>query len=95
MSDAPASSPAVVRLPALFSSLFPTAERIVELDVASVDQMLDALDARWPGMRDRLCDSTPSIRRHINVFIDGKRASLDTPIGPGTDVFIVTAISGG
>ena len=94
-NDAPAQLPAVVRLPVLFSSLFPTAERIVELNVTSVDQMFDALDARWPGMRDRLCDSTPSIRRHINVFIGGKRATLGTPIAPGADVFIVTAISGG
>jgi molybdopterin converting factor small subunit len=63
--------------------------------VDTVDEMMDALDARWPGMRDRLCDSTPAIRRHINVFVDGRRASLDTRLAPGTDVFIVTAISGG
>jgi molybdopterin converting factor small subunit len=94
-NDAPSPSPAVVRLPVLFASLFPTAERVVELNVKSVDELFDALDARWPGMRDRLCDSSPSIRRHINVFIEGKRATLETPISPGTDVFIVTAISGG
>ena len=40
----------------------------------TVDEVIDALDARWPGMRDRLCDSTPAMRRHINVFVDGKRA---------------------
>ena len=57
--------------------------------------MLDALDARWPGMRDRICDSTPAIRRHINVFVDGSGAKLDTPLAPGADVFILTAISGG
>jgi hypothetical protein len=46
-------------------------------------------------MRDRLCDSTPAVRRHINVFVDGERATLETRIAPGTDVFIMTAISGG
>ena len=46
-------------------------------------------------MRDRLCDSTPAIRQHINIFIDGERARLDTRIEPGTEVFILTAISGG
>ena len=55
----------------------------------------DALDARWPGMRDRLCDSRPAIRRHINVFVDGEKAALDTPLAPGTEVIIMTAISGG
>jgi molybdopterin converting factor small subunit len=57
--------------------------------------MIDALDAEWPGMRDRICDSTPAIRRHMNVFVDGKRANLDTLLSPGAEVFVLTAISGG
>jgi molybdopterin converting factor small subunit len=96
LNEAPlASPPVLVRLPVLFASLFPTAERQVELSVGTVEEMINALDARWPGMRDRLCDSTPAIRRHINVFVEGRRASLDTPLTPGADVFIITAISGG
>jgi hypothetical protein len=46
-------------------------------------------------MRDCLCDSTPAVRRHINIFVEGKRATLDTHLAPGADVFILTAISGG
>jgi sulfur-carrier protein len=93
--DALASAPVLVRLPVLFANLFPDAERRVELSVETVDQMINALDSRWPGMRDRLCDSTPAIRRHINVFVEGRRASLETRLSPGADVFIITAISGG
>jgi molybdopterin synthase sulfur carrier subunit len=89
------SAPVQVRLPALFAGLFPTAERRVELWVETVNEMMDELDTRWPGMRDCLCDSTPAIRRHINVFVGGRRATLDTHLAPGTDVFILTAISGG
>ena len=69
--------------------------REVELSAASVREAIDALDARWPGMRDRVCDSRPAIRRHINVFVDGDKATLDTPLAPGTEVIIMTAISGG
>ena len=87
--------PVLVRLPFLFASLFPTAERRVELPVGTVGEMIAALDARWPGMRDCLCDSTPAVRRHINIFVEGKRATLDTRLAPGADVFILTAISGG
>ncbi|QZO02270.1 MoaD/ThiS family protein [Chenggangzhangella methanolivorans] len=57
--------------------------------------MVDALDARWPGMRDRICDSRPAIRRHMNVFVDGKRARLDAKLLPGAEVVILTAVSGG
>ena len=89
------SAPVLVRLPILFASLFPEAERRVEISAQTVGEMIDGLDSRWPGMRDRLCDSTPAIRRHINVFVDGRRATLATRLAPGADVFILTAISGG
>ncbi|RXF74410.1 MoaD/ThiS family protein [Hansschlegelia zhihuaiae] len=99
MSTAPAlraeAAPAVVRLAPLLVTLFPEAERIVEIEASTVDEMVNALEARWPGMRDRICDSRPAIRRHMNVFVDGRRAKLDTPLKPGADVFILTAISGG
>jgi sulfur-carrier protein len=88
-------APVVVRLPPALLNLFPAAERRLEVEAATVGEVMAALDARWPGMRDRLCDSRPAIRRHINVFVDGRRASLETPLAPGTEVFILTAISGG
>ena len=87
--------PVRVRLPPLLVSLFPGAERNVELSAATVAEMIDALEARWPGMRDRICDSTPAVRRHINIVVAGRRATLTTELAPGADVFILTAISGG
>jgi molybdopterin synthase sulfur carrier subunit len=89
------STPVVVVLPPVLLRLFPAAEKRVEVAVATVGEVIDHLDARWPGMRDRLCDSTPRIRRHINVFVDGRRTTLATRLAPGTEVFVITAISGG
>lgn len=85
----------LVRLPPHLVVLFPGAERRVALSARTVAEMVDRLDALWPGMRERICDETPAIRRHINVFVEGRRASLATPIAPGADVFVLTAISGG
>lgn len=93
--DATAAATISVRLPGVLVDLFPGSTRSVEMSAATVDEMMNELDMRWPGMRDRLCDSRPSIRKHINVFIDGERASLDTRTAPGTEVFVLTAISGG
>jgi sulfur-carrier protein len=84
-----------VTLPAALVRLFPGSSRRVELSAATVDEMMDALESRWPGMRDRLCDSTPSIRRHIIVFVAGERANLKTRLTPGAEALIVTAMSGG
>lgn len=61
----------------------------------SVADVIAELDRRWPGMRDRLCDTTPRVRRHINIFVDGERATLDTPLRDGVKVYVLTAISGG
>ncbi|GAA2844868.1 molybdopterin synthase subunit MoaD [Aminobacter aminovorans] len=85
----------VVRLPAVLVDLFPGAVRRVDVPATTVRDMVDQLDKRWPGMRDRICDSRPSIRKHLNVFVEGERATLKTKLRPGVEVFVLTAISGG
>jgi predicted phage tail protein len=86
---------ASVTLTPALTRLFPGCPTRLDLAAASVAELLDALDARWPGMRDRLADSTPRIRRNVNVFVDGERAALGTQLGPSAQIFIVTAITGG
>ncbi|HEX4368682.1 MAG TPA: MoaD/ThiS family protein [Rhodopila sp.] len=85
----------VVVLPAVLMRLFPGCERAVTVAAGNVGAMIEALDARWPGMGDRIRDSTPRVRRHINIFVDGERATLETPLADGVEVFVMTAISGG
>lgn len=84
-----------VRLPAALRALFPGAPERAEVEAATVDAAIGALDCRWPGMRDRLCDSTPAIRRHINIFVAGEKAMLETPLSPGTEVIVLLAMRGG
>jgi molybdopterin converting factor small subunit len=84
-----------VSLPQALLRLFPGAEDRVEVCAGSVGEAIAALEDRWPGMRDRLCDSRPAIRRHLNVFVDGERASLETKLAEGAEILVVTAVSGG
>lgn len=94
----PAAESAVtvsVVLPRALLTLFPDTPSQVDVPARTVAEMFDALEARWPGMRDRLCDTTPAVRRHINVFVDGRRAKLDTALRDGLKVYVLTAISGG
>lgn len=88
-------TPVIVRLPGVLVDLFPGAPRRVEMRVETVREMVDELDRQWPGMRDRICDSRPAIRKHMNVFVEGERATLKTRLRPGVEVFVLTAISGG
>jgi molybdopterin converting factor small subunit len=91
----PAACAVTVRLPRALTNLFRQAKPVVEVPASTVSDMIDELDARWPGMRDRLCDSSPAVRRHINVFVEGRHATLQTRLRPGSEVTILTAISGG
>jgi len=93
--SSPALPRVVVTLPAALVNLFPGSVRRVEVSATTVGDVIDALDSRWPGMHDRICDSTPRIRRHINVFVEGERATLQTRLAPGAEMMVMTAISGG
>ena len=95
MRDAPPAATVSVTLPPALTALFPGAPMSLALEAADIGAVLDGLEARWPGMRDRLCDSRPAIRRHIQLFVDGSRAGLGTRLRPGSDVVFLTAVSGG
>jgi sulfur-carrier protein len=86
---------ATVHLPATLPSMYADLPRSVDVDAATVDEAIDRLEARWPGLRDRLCQEGPALRPHINVYVDRERAALDTPIADGTRVDVIAAISGG
>jgi molybdopterin converting factor small subunit len=85
---------ATIVLPRSLVALFPGAERGVALDADTVAGAIDSLDAQWPGMRDRLRDEI-GLRPHINVFVDGDRATLEEPLTAGSFVHIIPAVSGG
>lgn len=86
---------ATVLLPRSLLALFPGVEKRHEVTGATVAEILTGLDASVPGMRDRLVEAGPRLRRHINVFVDGSPADLTTPVGAGATVHVIPAVSGG
>jgi molybdopterin synthase sulfur carrier subunit len=84
-----------VHLPRTLAPLFPDLPRQIEIDAPTVNEAIDELEARWPGVRDRLCEPGPAIRPHIHFYVDKERAALDTPLAPDSRVDVIAAISGG
>ena len=84
-----------VILPRSLVSLIPGTSRSTEVEATTVAQAIDRLDERTPGLRNRIVDSGPMIRTHINVFVDGELAALDTPLGPNATIHVIPAVSGG
>jgi MoaD family protein len=65
----------------------------------SVAGVLDNLNERFPGLKDRVCEDDGEIRRFVNVFVNGKNVrTLDgaaTPVKPGDEIGIIPAMAGG
>lgn len=65
----------------------------------SVRDLIEDLERRYPGIRERICDESGEVRRFVNVFVGDEDirflAGLDTPVEEGTQVSIIPAVAGG
>ena len=84
-----------VILPRSLVALIPGTERSTTIEASTVEDALARLDEKTPGLRNRLVDSGPAIREHINIYVDGDRAALDTSLRPDSTIHIIPAVSGG
>jgi sulfur-carrier protein len=71
----------------------------IEQGCATVREALDALALRSPGIVDRVLDEQGRVRRHVNVFADDadirQEQGLDTPLRPGSRLYLLASVSGG
>jgi len=61
--------------------------------------LINALEAAYPGLKERLCDEQGEVRRFINIYINQEdirfQKGVNTVLKSGDDVSIVPAIAGG
>jgi molybdopterin converting factor small subunit len=86
---------AELHLPPMLPPLFPGLPRQLEVEAATVDEAIERLNEKWPGLRDRLVEPGPALRPHINVYVDRERGGLDSSLEPASRVDVIAAISGG
>ncbi len=71
----------------------------VEVEGATIGEVLANLDAAHPGFKDRLFDENGGLRRFVNVFLadDDVRYldGVDTAVNDGAEVSIIPAVAGG
>jgi molybdopterin converting factor small subunit len=84
-----------VWIPSLLRPLTAGRETL-EVAGATVGEVVADLDARFPGLRARLCDGD-RLKPGITVAVDGQmaRAGLAEPVGAASEVHFVPSISGG
>jgi sulfur-carrier protein len=70
--------------------------REVEADGATLRELLDDLDRRFPGIRFRVIDEQDAIRPHIKIFVNREQArDLESRLAPRDEILVVAALSGG
>ena len=89
---------ATVRIPTPLRKLTEGKEE-VSARGATIGQVIDDLEANYPGIKARICDDQGQVRRFVNIFANDEDirflANLDTPVGDQDEVSIVPAIAGG
>jgi sulfur-carrier protein len=65
----------------------------------TVGEVLDALYAQHAELRDRVAGEDGTLRRFVNVFLDGEDIrfldGLETPVKDGAELTILPAVAGG
>jgi molybdopterin converting factor small subunit len=85
---------ATVRLRAPLSELA-GGKRELELEGATVAEVLQALEREHPDVKGWILDERGQIREHINVFVNKDYGREDTAVGAQDRLHVLPAISGG
>ena len=74
-------------------------EASVELEATSINALITAMNARYPGIQERLCDESGTLRRFLNIYVNGEdirfKDNQTTALQDGDEVSIVLAVAGG
>ena len=66
---------------------------------ATITEIIENLEAQYPGVKTRLCDDSGQIKRYVNVFVNGEEIRTlqggDTAVSEGDEVSIIPAMAGG
>ncbi|MEY9875432.1 molybdopterin synthase sulfur carrier subunit [Streptacidiphilus sp. MAP12-33] len=86
-----------VRIPTILRT-YTDGAKAVEGSGATLDALFSDLDARHPGLRERLVDGG-ELRRFVNVYLNDEDvrflAGINTEVAAGDSVTILPAVAGG
>ena len=86
-----------VRIPTILRP-YTEGAKTVEASGATLGAVIDDLDSRHTGLKERLVDEA-GLRRFVNIYIDDEDVrflgGLDAPIDDGSSVTILPAVAGG
>lgn len=88
----------VIKFTNSLKRFFPTLQ---EIDVTgdSLQDVLNNVEALYPGIKSYLLDEQGQLRKHVNIFINGNmindRTTLTDVFTANSEIYIIQALSGG
>ena len=90
--------PKKVRIPTPLRKLTNN-EELVEINATNIGSAIEELQARFPGIAERLVDDKGEVRRFVNVYVNEEDIRFlknkETPLKDGDEISIIPAIAGG
>lgn len=87
-----------VRIPLTLRRLT-SEQEVIEIKATTVAEAVDAMHARYNGIRERIVDQTGHIRGSVLVFVNEEDIRFlqneSTPLKDGDEISIVPAFAGG
>lgn len=87
-----------VRIPTILRS-YTGGESEVSADGGTLAEVLDSLDASFPGIKGRIVDEAGDLRRFVNVYVGNDDVrfleNLATATPDGTQISVIPAVAGG
>lgn len=87
-----------VRVPTILRS-YTGGDAVVTADPGTVREVIQSLDAAFPGIGGRLLDDSGQLRRFVNVYVGDEDVrlakGLDTEVPEGGQVSVIPAVAGG
>ena len=89
-----------VRFYAAFRDVVGGRQADVEVDGATLGDLLQALVTRWPELHEHLLNPDGSLSKRANLFVDGRALrflpeGLATPLDPEQEIDCFQAVAGG
>ena len=65
----------------------------------SLPEIFKEIETNYPGISSYVLDERGSLRKHVNIFIDGTiiddREKLSDAVSTNSEIYIIQALSGG
>lgn len=90
--------PVEVRIPTVFRK-FTGNESVVSVEGSTIGELLEQIEARYPGFKEQIMSEDGQLHRFVNVYVNDEDAryldKLDTKVSEGDTVSLLPSVAGG